>query len=80
MLLKEGRTLIQNQYFDFTSKLFNGGKPTKRYILENDALYSWKQMSMFILIYRQKNGYDHNEQQRDQTIKTARFKENMKRI
>jgi hypothetical protein len=30
---KEGRTFIQNQYFDFTSKC-SGEKPTKRYILE----------------------------------------------
>jgi hypothetical protein len=30
---KEGRTFGQNQYFDFTSKLFQWRKPTKRYIL-----------------------------------------------
>jgi glycosidase len=32
--------LCQNQYFDFTSKLFQWRKPTKRYILVNDTLYS----------------------------------------
>jgi hypothetical protein len=37
---KEGRTSYQNEYFDFTSKLFNGEKRMKRYILKNDALHS----------------------------------------
>jgi hypothetical protein len=37
---KEGRTSYQNEYFDFTSKLFQWRKRMKRYILENDALHS----------------------------------------
>ena len=31
---KEGRTPGQNEYFDFTSKLFNGEKQKRRFILE----------------------------------------------
>jgi Uri superfamily endonuclease len=37
---KEGRTSYQNEYL-FASKLFNGEKRMKRYILKNDALH-WK--------------------------------------
>jgi hypothetical protein len=38
-----GRSQGQNEYFDFTAKLFQWRKIAKLCILEDDPLHSWKQ-------------------------------------
>ncbi len=78
--IKEGRTELQNKYFDFTSKLFNWRKTNEavhfgkmtHYIPENNVYvyfrYTDKKTVMMII----------NNSQDRQTIKTDRFQENIK--
>ena len=77
---KEGRTSYQNEYFDFTSKLFQWRKTNEavhfgkmtHYIPENNVYvyfrYTDKKTVMIIM----------NNSKENQTINTARFKENIK--
>lgn len=77
---KEGRTSYQNEYFDFTSKLFQWRKTNEavhfgkmtHYIPENNVYvyfrYTEKKTVMIIM----------NNSKENQTINTARFKENIK--
>lgn len=77
---KEGRTSDQNEYFDFTSKLFQWRKTNEavhfgkmtHYIPENNVYvyfrYTDKKTVMIII----------NNSKENQTMNTARFKENMK--
>jgi len=78
--IKEGRTPGQNEYFDFTSKLFNWRKTNEavhfgkmtHYIPENNVYvyfrYTDKKTVMVVI----------NNSTTSQTFKTARFQENIK--
>jgi glycosidase len=78
--IKEGRTHQQNEYFDFTSKLFNWRKTNEavhfgkmtHYIPENNVYvyfrYTDKKTVMVVM----------NNNTSEQTFKTARFQENIK--
>jgi glycosidase len=77
---KEGRTPGQNQYFDFTSKLFNWRKTNEavhfgkmtHYIPENNVYVYFRytdQKTVMVVI---------NNSKTKQTFKTARFQENIK--
>lgn len=78
--IKEGRTPGQNQYFNFTSKLFNWRKTNEavhfgkmtHYIPENNVYvyfrYTEKKTVMVVI----------NNSKEDHTIKTNRFQENIK--
>jgi glycosidase len=77
--IKEGRTQGQNEYFDFTSKLFNWRKTNEavhfgkmtHYIPENNVYvyfrYTDKKTVMVVI----------NNSKTTQTFKTARFQENV---
>jgi glycosidase len=77
---REGRTATQNQYFDFTSKLFQWRKTNEavhfgkmtHYIPENNVYvyfrYTDKKTVMILM----------NNSNENQTINTGRFKENIK--
>jgi glycosidase len=78
--VKEGRTAGQNEYFDFTSKLFNWRKTKKavhsgkmtHYIPENNSNVYFRYNSdetIMVLI---------NNSNETSTVKTNRFKENIK--
>ncbi|WP_333877799.1 glycoside hydrolase family 13 protein [Flavobacterium sp.] len=79
---KEGRTKFQNEFYDFTAKLFNWRKSkevihtgkTTQYVPENNVYvyfrYNEKESVMVIL----------NNSDEKQTLKTARFKENIKKL
>lgn len=76
---KAGRTAQQQQYFDFTSKLFNWRKTsevvhsgkTKHYIPENNVYVYFRyndSQSVMVVV---------NDSDKSQTFKTARFKESI---
>jgi len=77
---KEGRTAMQNDYFDFTSKLFNWRKTNSavhfgkmtHYIPENNTYvyfrYNEKQTVMVLI----------NNSKENKSIKTERFSENIR--
>jgi glycosidase len=78
--IKEGRTQGQNEYFDFTSKLFNWRKTNEavhfgkmtHYIPENNVYVYFRytaQKTVMVVI---------NNSKTKQTFKTARFQENIK--
>ncbi|KLT69072.1 glycoside hydrolase family 13 protein [Flavobacterium sp. ABG] len=77
---KEGRTELQAQYFDFTSKLFNWRKSNEavhfgkmtHYIPENNiyVYFRYTATKTVMVVF--------NNNAKPQTIKTDRFKENIK--
>jgi hypothetical protein len=66
---KEGRTATQNEYFDFTAKLFNWQNKNSYSYWKNDALHSREQCMPILdtTIMMKCNGF--NEQTMKQTIK-----------
>jgi glycosidase len=78
--IKEGRTELQNEYFDFTSKLFNWRKTNEavhfgkmtHYIPENNVYVYFRYTAEKTVMVLINNSHDH------QTIKTNRFQENIK--
>ena len=78
--LKEGRTEGQNQYYDFTSKLFNWRKTNEavhfgkmtHYIPENNVYVYFRYTNSKTVVVVMNNSNDNH------TIKTNRFQENIK--
>ena len=78
--LKEGRTEGQNQYYDFTSKLFNWRKTNEavhfgkmtHYIPENNVYVYFRYTNSKTVMVVMNNSNDNH------TIKTNRFQENIK--
>jgi glycosidase len=78
--IKEGRTELQNEYFDFTSRLFNWRKTNEavhfgkmtHYIPENNVYVYFRYTDKKTVMVVINNSNDSN------TIKTVRFQENIK--
>jgi glycosidase len=78
--IKEGRTELQNEYFDFTSKLFNWRKTNEavhfgkmtHYIPENNVYVYFRYTDKKTVMVIMNNSNDSD------TVKTIRFQENIK--